>query len=194
MNYLLERLILDHKQLSNILYRMDIEVRAYSGLLKQSPSLDKVLEIIDYIKVYPERWHHPTEDVIFGVLLEKGSPSSEMVKKVLHEHSTLELLTENLHCYLQKLAMGGHDHLKAKFLRAAQEYTRRQRVHMDFEQRELFPLVDREFSEKDWERVNMLLQKQHDSSLGELSHFLGSDADSFDLSKEEFLSLYQHLH
>lgn len=194
MNYLLERLLLDHKQLSNILYRMDVEIRAYSGLLKQSPNLDKVLEIIDYIKVYPERWHHPAEDVIFGVLLENGSSASEAVKKALHEHSTLELLTENLHCYLQKLAMGGHNHLKAKFLRAAQEYTRRQRMHMDFEQRELFPVVDREFTEKDWERVNALLQQQADASHAGLQPYIGGDAESVDLSKEEFLSLYQHLH
>ena len=61
MNLIIDRLLQDHKQMTKVLFHLGREVREFCNT-RQQGSLDSILEIIDFIRVYPEVWHHPIEE------------------------------------------------------------------------------------------------------------------------------------
>ena len=149
MNLIVEQLQNDHRQLVRVLYHLEREVLALSSLGKDRLSLEKILDILDYIQVYPEIWHHPTEDLICEILLQKSIPAPGQLADCMEEHGVLELLTENLHAYIDQLAAGKLD-LRLRFIKAANSYINRQLTHMEQEQKILFPLIENYLDQQDW--------------------------------------------
>ncbi|MFA7552675.1 MAG: hemerythrin domain-containing protein [Spongiibacteraceae bacterium] len=171
MNLIVEQLQADHKQLVRILYHLEREAKAFMGLNRTEACLETILDILDYVQVYPEIWHHPIEDVIYQVLLEKDAVEASVLADLMAEHETLELLTDNLHLMvngLTKTAVVGYQ--KMRFLKACSHYVTRQLHHMEQEQKLLFPLLASNFGPKDWEEVTLRFKKQQpldDSKLQE---------------------------
>ena len=149
MTLIIEQLQDDHKQLVRALYHLEKEVKSVSGLLQGNASLEKVLDILNYIQVYPEIWHHPTEDVIFEKLLEKGVPGVDLLAQAMEEHGILALLTENLHEHVNRAAVGA-DFSPARFIKSTNDYINRQLRHMEFEQQHLFSMAEQYLQIADW--------------------------------------------
>lgn len=161
MNLILEQLQNDHKQLVRLLYQLEQQVKTYMGLIKASSSLESMLDILDYIQVYPELWHHPTEDIICDVLLEKDISVSGEVADLMAEHDTLELLSENIHEYINQLAVAKYTVIaekKARFIKASSLYINRQLQHMEKEQEVLFPLFEQRLDSSDWDKIRLRLK------------------------------------
>ena len=182
MNLLIEQLRDDHKHLVRILYHLEKEVKAISGLLKTDiPSIETVLDILDYIQVYPEIWHHPTEDVIFEILLQKEIPEAQLLADAMEEHGVLEMLTENLHQHLN-MAVAGSDFSPARFIKSTNDYINRQLRHMEFEQKHLFTLAEQYLQAEDWDAIKERLKDQQhlldEPRLQEYSSFHNSIANS----------------
>lgn len=159
MNLIIEQLNQDHRQLVRVLYHLERAIKSLSGLGKPGASLAQILDILDYIQVYPEIWHHPTEDVIYELLLQKEIPNPERLANCIEEHGILELLTENLHSYLDQVA-AGNDALKLRLIKAGGEYVKRQLDHMEHEQKTLFPLMEQYLDESDWESIRERLKSR----------------------------------
>ena len=157
MNLIVEQLQDDHRQLVRILYHLEREIKALSGMGKADASMEKILDILDYIQVYPEIWHHPTEDLIYEILLQKDIPAPELLANCIEEHGILELLTENLHSYLDQLAAGNAG-VRSRLIKAGSDYVKRQLTHMEHEQNTLFPLMERFMGQEDWEEIKRRLK------------------------------------
>lgn len=181
MNLIVEQLQEDHRQLVRVLYHLDREIKALSGLGNARASLEKILDILDYIQVYPEIWHHPVEDLIYEVLLQKEIPEPQQLANCIEEHGTLELLTENLHSYLDQVA-AGKEELRLRLIKAGSDYVKRQLTHMEHEQHMLFPLMQRYLDQADWERIRERIKTRHagveDSRLQRYQHLYRDIADS----------------
>lgn len=165
MNLIIEQLKEDHRQLVRVLYHLDREIKALSGLGPASSSSEKILDILDYIQVYPEIWHHPTEDLIYELLLEKDIPEPSRLANCIEEHGILELLTENLHSYLDQLA-GGNTGVGLRLIKAGSDYVKRQLDHMEHEQNTLFPLMEQYLDQGDWDTIKQRLKSQQRSMDG----------------------------
>lgn len=181
MNLLIEQLRDDHRQLVRILYHLEKEVKAISGLLKVSAKTETILDILDYIQVYPEIWHHPAEDVIFDMLLQKEIPEKQRLLDAMEEHDIMETLTENLHQHLNKAVAGG-DFSPARFIKSTNDYISRQLQHMEFEQKYLFPLAEEYLQQSDWDSIKEQLKGlQHlvdEPRIKEFTSFYNSLANS----------------
>lgn len=92
MQYLLDQLEQDHHRILQMMYSLSNELNHYSN----DDNCTKILNILNYIRVYPEIWHHPTEDVLFNQLLSKPSISFKVVNELLKEHPHLEALSVEL--------------------------------------------------------------------------------------------------
>lgn len=163
MNKIVEQLHEDHKQLVRILFHLEKEVKALSGLAAPAGSLEVIINILDYIQEYPEIWHHPTEDVLFEVLLDKDVGGVAVLTELMEEHSMLELLTANLHEYINKIAVDAPDRERAlamRFVKSTSDYISRQLNHMERERQQLFPLVDMHLNQSDWDLIQQRLDKQ----------------------------------
>ena len=159
MNLIIEQLHHDHKQLVRILYHLERELKAFNGLLKEAANMETILDILDYIQVYPEIWHHPTEDVIYEMLLQKDIPSPELLADALEEHAILELLTENLQANINA-AVTDQDFSPARFIKSTTVFINRQLQHMEREQKNLFPLAEKYLDKSDWDVIKQRLKSQ----------------------------------
>lgn len=159
MNLIIEQLNQDHRQLVRVLYHLEQGIKSLSGLTAGKASLERILDSLDYIQVYPELWHHPTEDIIYELLLQKDIPEPQRLADCIEEHGVLELLTENLHSYLDQLA-AGDETVKMRLFKAGGDYVRRQLKHMEHEQKTLFPLMEQYLTADDWETIRQRLKAQ----------------------------------
>lgn len=163
MNLIVEQLQNDHRQLVRVLYHLDREIKALHGLGGCKANLAAILDQLDYIQVYPELWHHPTEDVIAGLLLQKNIPEAEWLASCMEEHQVLELLTENLHSYLDQFA-AGNSHVRSRLIKAGTDYVKRQLTHMEHEQHCLFPLMERYLQAEDWAQIKAHIKSMRPSA------------------------------
>lgn len=152
-NLIIAQLQEDHKQLVRMLYHLEREVKAVAGLQSGPGSLEAILDILDYIQVYPELWHHPAEDIIYEKLLQKPISDPQLLHEALEEHELLEILTENLHVHVNAVALS-KDKPPMRFVKAASDYVGRQLMHMEFEQKHLFPLAENYLDSNDWQHIN----------------------------------------
>ena len=93
MQYILEQLEQDHRRMLRMMYLLSKDIHRLTGLDRGTANMDRILEILDYIQVYPEIWHHPTEDVLFKQLLSKKHVNVEAIHLLLNDHPRLEALS-----------------------------------------------------------------------------------------------------
>ncbi|MEX1669360.1 hemerythrin domain-containing protein [Zhongshania guokunii] len=157
MHYLLEQLEQDHHRILRMMYVLSKEINQLTGLNKGTANCDRILEILDYIQVYPEVWHHPTEDVLFQQLLTKEHINTVAVKKLLNEHPRLEALSSQL-----ALIYSEFREVKARpslrVLQLSRYYCSKQIAHIH-DERNIFDAISVRFNEQDWQTVNNALRE-----------------------------------
>ncbi len=161
---ILEQLQRDHNQNLRILFNLRREVQAYAGLASSRGRIERILEMLDYLKVYPQLWHHPVEEGLYRALLKK--PLSEqqrvLVEKRLLELDTLNLLPEQLHELFSAEAIAEPMNKRVPFqriLKLCLNYCDRQFTHIQLEQEEVFSLFAELLSALDWQ--NALIVSRH---------------------------------
>ena len=66
---MLNRLLLEH---DHILRKLNLLERQYLDMCRgKIPDFSLMRSIVVYIQEYPEKIHHPLEDMIFSILLER---------------------------------------------------------------------------------------------------------------------------
>jgi hemerythrin-like domain-containing protein len=106
--------------------------------------------IIVYIQEYPEQIHHPLEDMIFSILLERVD-DVEFVQELITEHTQLEVVTRQLRQSLESLPSG--DVSKDELKRQLSEFLVEQRRHIYLEEAEVYPLVQSVLTKEDWKQL-----------------------------------------
>jgi hemerythrin-like domain-containing protein len=156
MHYILEQLEQDHQRILRMMYLLSKEIDQLTGLEKGSANCDRILEILDYIQVYPEVWHHPTEDVLFQQLLSKEHINTAAVTKLLKDHPRLESLSAQLALIYSEFR---HADLKpsTRVLLLSRHYCCKQISHIH-EERNIFAAISERFNEQDWQTVNEALR------------------------------------
>ncbi|GAA4650953.1 hemerythrin domain-containing protein [Kistimonas scapharcae] len=98
MSRLLDRLTNDHKHLKCLLDRLDQEMAYYSQDESRSPKLSVILDALDYIRTWPEKFHHPLEDRVFSIMHARSTDPElrDVIDRVVAQHETLEALTQKL--------------------------------------------------------------------------------------------------
>jgi len=151
MHFILERLCDDHKQMMKVLFHLGRQVRVYCA----SPSdicLDQMIDIIDFIQVYPETWHHPTEDIIYDKLLEKDTPIYSLILRTVQEHNRLEELTLVINDVFNRAA-AGESIDRGLLIKTANDYIHQQISHIKVEQARIFPIADQCLDREDWQHI-----------------------------------------
>ena len=159
MHRLLERLHTDHQRFARLLDFLAGELkRLASG---EDADLPRVHDALEYLEDYPGQIHHPREDLLMECLAERAL-ENQTVRGALHEeHSGLEkqtkLLRQSVADALQDTAVS-REHL-ARELGA---FIEQQRTHLQTEESMLFPLIERELTDEDWQSVQTRLPDRRD--------------------------------
>ena len=168
----------EHRSLSAVLSGLkSLAQMAHDATLR--PDFAVFRAMIYYIDAFPERMHHPKEDVhLFARLLQRDPGARELIDALQAEHIQGARLVRDLeHALLafEQTWPQGAD----KFSVAVEVYAQFHWKHMSKEENELLPLAQKALTAEDWAAIG--------------TAFAGNEDPIADLREKDFDELYQRI-
>ncbi|MFY9328212.1 MAG: hemerythrin domain-containing protein [Georgfuchsia sp.] len=124
-----------------------------------------MLDIVYYLTQFPDRFHHPREDIAFGKLAERDRSTRIRVRELLGEHQVIAAAGKRLVEQLDGILGGAILARKSVEVDAA-TYIAFYRQHMAGEETDLFPLLEGVLSNEDWKAVGDAIAPEVDPLFG----------------------------
>lgn len=124
-----------------------------------------MLELLHYTNNHARRFHHPREARLFASPAERSPAARPHIQSLLDEHLRLATMTRTLTEYV-------HDSLAdaaintRRLASCAWDYIALQRQHMAFEEKVIFPQLERTFCSQDWAQFECTLPSPDALSIG----------------------------
>ncbi|MBP9907807.1 MAG: hemerythrin domain-containing protein [Rubrivivax sp.] len=142
----------EHRYQARLLNVLERQV----GLLnqRQVPDYEVMHGVMRYMTQFPDRLHHPKEDLVFEKLVQRDPGAEARVRELLHAHETIiekgqQLLEAIEHC------RKGDAQADPNVLRkASHAYIGSLRRHMDIEHLHMFPRAQQVLTAADWAEVD----------------------------------------
>ncbi len=170
----------DHVNFARLLDLLEEQLAAFHA--GEQPDYALMLDIVSYLRHYPDRFHHPREDVAFARLVERDPAMQLPLARRLQEHRVIAAAGEELLEVLQAVVEGtliGRAAVEA----AAATYLVYYRHHLAAEEREVIPRATQLLTPSDWAAVaaapagpEPLFGADFDARYGELRRQIGLDA------------------
>ena len=147
---MLARLLIEHDQLLKTLNLLEMQ---YLDICRGgAPDYSLMRSILEYIQNFPDQVHHPLEDKIFSILLERVRVDEvKLIKKLITEHTELEKETRKLKNSLELLKSSVIS--KEEIKKQLSTFLVRQRQHIYIEEEKVHPLIQSVLTQKDWKYV-----------------------------------------
>jgi hemerythrin-like domain-containing protein len=134
----------DHRNMSVILDLL--EETADSAAAGDDPDFLLIEEIMRYMMVYADAVHHPKEDIIFGELQTHRPDLAEGLEDVPEDHWLIAALGTRLRSDVDAIIAGAAVR-REQLVVDVNQYVKRLRNHMHWEEDDLFPRVDKMIAE-----------------------------------------------
>lgn len=150
----LERWRAEHHNFSRLLDLVDDWTRRFRA--GEAVDYELLRDVMYYMTHYPDRYHHPMEDVVFDEMAQRDEALRPAVQDLARQHELIARSGKALVDDLEAIVSGA---LIAREAVAADAdgYASCMRQHMALEEQKLLPAVDRGFSAADWDRVRARL-------------------------------------
>lgn len=135
----------DHRNMSVVLEALERTVN--EARADKDPDFELVEEIMRYMTVYPDAVHHPKEDILYAKLEKLRPELAEGLDDVDKDHREIAALGTALRDDVEAIVAGAAVR-REHFVADCENYVRRLRDHMQWEETDLFERID-EMLEKD---------------------------------------------
>ena len=177
MTRLLDRLHEDHGHLSRLLDLLDrLLDRFHEGT---EPDYELMCEMLKYMESYADQIHHPTEDLIFERMLEKGGGNMHILEVLMRQHEAVHEINKQFQESLEGVV---HEAVIRRDLVEAhgRDLVKTLRKHLQIEEQEAFPMARKLLTKQDWEELDKKASDEVDPVFG-------------DRDPTRFRALYRHL-
>jgi hemerythrin-like domain-containing protein len=140
----------DHVRFARLLDLVDRELLAFHE--GKQPDYALLLDVVHYLRHYPDRYHHPREDVAFARLVQRDPAMSLPVARRLQEHRVIAAAGDELLGLLQAVVDGALIERSALEV-AASTYLVYYRHHLEAEEHYVIPRAAQALSAEDWAAV-----------------------------------------
>jgi len=140
----------EHVDFSRLLDLLEGQVAAFHD--GKSPNYELMLDIVSYLREFPDRTHHPREDAAFARLLAHDPTLSLPINRLLQEHRVIAVAGEELLTLLNEVVDGALI-ARASVEAAAATYLAYYRHHLATEEREILPRAASLLTPQDWNFV-----------------------------------------
>ncbi len=155
----------EHRSLVAVLQALQHLVREVRdrGL---EPDFDLFSLILDYVDVFPDRFHHPKEDqYLFRTLRERTPQARAVLDELEAEHGRGAALIRDLRHALASYRVGGPAGLGA-FASAVEAYADFHWKHMRKEEDVVMPLAEQVLTAADWQAIDEAFRANEDPLFG----------------------------
>jgi len=173
----LERLHKDHRHAAEL-------VEILSHCLDQiaheeNTDFDLMRDVMHYLVRFNDTLHHPCEDLLYARMSDKSISLAKQFAGLGEEHNKLMSHGRILADALSVIADGGMT-LRTEILGLGRDYVSELQQHMAREERDLFPLIEKNLDAAESEEVLLILDAQQDPVFGPILD-------------EDFKSLSEHI-
>ncbi|WP_163931508.1 hemerythrin domain-containing protein [Paraferrimonas sp. SM1919] len=145
---MLERLHLDHRNMRTLL---DLIATKLDKIAAEEPvKLWVILDAIEYLHTYSDHCHHPMEDILYQLYLDKN-PFPE-INILAEQHKKLATQTQQLLVTLKQI-MADIIVERKVLVQQLEAFITSQLQHLKNEEEHIFPLLKKHFSDNDWQRA-----------------------------------------
>ena len=156
----------EHRHFSRLLDMLEKQVAAFHS--DDRPNFELMLDLVSYLRYFPDRYHHPREDIGFARLAQRDPTLKPVVDQLLQEHRVIAAAGSDLLNYLQQVV----DDVvveRARVEAAAATYLVYYRRHLAIEDRDIMPRAEQLLQKEDWEAVFAAVPRGPDPLFGEES-------------------------
>lgn len=123
--------------------------------------------VMRYMTSYPDRFHHPKEDLVFRKLVERDPSSRPQVERLLDEHAQILARGAELLAVIDRCRADPKKAETYVLRKSAHKYIGLLRRHMDVEELRLFPRARQVLRPEDWAEVDANMKPILDPVFGE---------------------------
>ena len=140
----------DHVNFARLLDLLEEQLAAFHA--GEQPDYTLMQDIVSYLRYYPDRLHHPREDVAFARLIERDPAMGLPLARRLQEHRVIAAAGEELLKVLEGVVEGALVRRHA-LEAAAATYLVYYRHHLAAEEQDVLPRAAQLLTPSDWAAV-----------------------------------------
>ncbi len=169
----------DHKNMSRLLDALERQIEIFDA--GGHPDLDIVLAIAGYVLEYPDRFHHPVEDMVLDVLRQRDAAAAQPAAGLEREHQRIGQLARDFNLAVEAW-ISEEPARRADFLDTARSFVTAMRDHIAHEDREFFPAAEAALTAEDLDRLTDSVPRLDDPLFGT------ADRDSYVRLRQNILN------
>ncbi len=157
----------EHSSFASLLRLLEKKLFAFHS--QDRPDYEGMLDIIQYLRHFPDRYHHAREDVAFACMARRDPSLAPLVARLHDDHRRIAQAGDGLRALLET-ALEGSIVSRETIESDAQDYVIQYRQHIASEEINLIPHAVSLMTESDWAEV----ARAHPDAVDPL---FGADAD-----------------
>src|SRR5271157_2236694 len=130
----------EHRNIGRLLRALDHQIEIFAK--SEAPDYYVIVGVADYFLDYPDRCHHPKEDLIASKLREADPAAAATVGDLSGEHRALHRRARRFRETVSAL-LNDTDIPRLLIVDAARDFIDAQHLHLRKEEESFFPLADR---------------------------------------------------
>ncbi|MDH3236656.1 MAG: hemerythrin domain-containing protein [Alphaproteobacteria bacterium] len=153
----------EHAKISRVLAVLESQIEAAKH--EGRPDFEIVDAIAKYFGQYPDRYHHPKEELVLAKLKERVPDLVPELEVVEAEHKEIAERTTSFAESIAAIRSGAGDETE-DFKNLARAFIDFERAHMIREDRHLMPLALEALTEADWQEIDAEISSVDDPLFG----------------------------
>ena len=153
----------EHVNMAKLLDLLERQVAIFESGGK--PDYDILFGVVEYLRDWSDRWHHPKEDLVLEKLRQRDPAAAETVGELEQSHEALATLTEQFLDVIREV-LGEEELPRDRVTGLAAEFIRSQRRHMQGEEAVFLPAAERALTSEDWADIAMRMSNPEDPLFG----------------------------
>jgi hemerythrin-like domain-containing protein len=137
----------DHRNFARVLDLIELQVDRFRA--NRQPDYELLHAVVCYLRHYPDRFHHPREDVAFARMIERDPALELPVARRMQEHAVIAAAGDELLARLEEILGGGVVERSALEMAIA-TYLVYYRHHLIAEEKQVIPRAVELLDPADW--------------------------------------------
>ncbi len=150
MSDIVDKIHADHRKFSSLLSRLEEQIDVFAR--GERPDFDLIRDIVDFLRVWPARCHHPREEALLRLLERKAPEALREAGDLRREHERLAAQLANVADGLASILMEV-EIARDTFVAMARNFIARQKDHLAVEETVMLPLARERLPKADLERL-----------------------------------------
>ena len=163
MAKVLKQLQEEHRNATRLLNILELQLAKFDAA--ERPDYEILTGIADYFTGFPDRCHHPKEDLIYRKLLERDADAGRTVGDLEAEHERIAELAKLFREAVRNV-MSEAEMPRSAFDAVLRQFIAEQRGHMEMETEKFFPRAIGVLSEADWDEIDAQVSDEQDPLFG----------------------------